>query len=134
MRIFTLLKKAFTKIKSLSAVVDATDDYVVEQGTSGSWTYRKWNSGVAECWRRISASGQSGGGTLNSWYYRLLSYNFPTGFFKTVPVCNIDAKWGTGVSWANAREVTTTSAGATFISNQASGNMEGSIYAIGKWK
>lgn len=25
-------------------------DFVVEQGTSGIWTYRKWNSGVAECW------------------------------------------------------------------------------------
>ena len=25
-------------------------DYVVETGTSGIWTYRKWNSGIAECW------------------------------------------------------------------------------------
>lgn len=25
-------------------------DYVIEQGTSGIWTYRKWNSGIAECW------------------------------------------------------------------------------------
>ena len=25
-------------------------DFVVEQGTSGIWTYRKWNSGLAECW------------------------------------------------------------------------------------
>ena len=25
-------------------------DYVVEQGTSGGWTYRKWASGKAECW------------------------------------------------------------------------------------
>ena len=25
-------------------------DYIVEQGTQGDWTYRKWNSGVAECW------------------------------------------------------------------------------------
>ena len=25
-------------------------DYIVEQGTSGIWTYRKWNSGIAECW------------------------------------------------------------------------------------
>ena len=25
-------------------------DYVVEQGTSGIWTYRKWNSGLAEYW------------------------------------------------------------------------------------
>lgn len=25
-------------------------DFVVEQGTSGIWTYRKWNSGLAEYW------------------------------------------------------------------------------------
>ena len=25
-------------------------DYVIEQGTSGVWFYRKWNSGLAECW------------------------------------------------------------------------------------
>lgn len=25
-------------------------DYIVEEGTSGIWTYRKWASGVAECW------------------------------------------------------------------------------------
>lgn len=25
-------------------------DYVVEQGVSGNWTYKKWNSGEVECW------------------------------------------------------------------------------------
>lgn len=25
-------------------------DYIVDQGISGIWTYRKWNSGLAECW------------------------------------------------------------------------------------
>lgn len=25
-------------------------DYIVEQGTSGNWAYRKWDSGIAECW------------------------------------------------------------------------------------
>ena len=25
-------------------------DYIVEQGTSGRWTYEKWNSGKAACW------------------------------------------------------------------------------------
>lgn len=29
-------------------------DYIVEQGTSGDWTYRKWKSGVAECWAHIT--------------------------------------------------------------------------------
>jgi hypothetical protein len=31
-----------------------TKDYVVEQGTNGIWTYRKWNSGIAECWGNVS--------------------------------------------------------------------------------
>lgn len=31
-----------------------TGDYVVDQGVSGSWTYRKWNSGLAECWGTFS--------------------------------------------------------------------------------
>lgn len=30
-----------------------TKDFVVAQGTSGDWTYRKWNSGLAECWRTV---------------------------------------------------------------------------------
>ena len=29
-------------------------DYIVEQGTSGIWTYRKWNSGIFECWGSVS--------------------------------------------------------------------------------
>ena len=43
-------------------------DYVIAQGTSGGWTYRKWASGIAECWindfnydgKSISAGGNSG--------------------------------------------------------------------------
>ena len=38
--------------KNWRTLLDSTNtaDYVVEQGTSGIWTYRKWNSGLAECW------------------------------------------------------------------------------------
>lgn len=38
MRVFTLLKKAFTKLGLIA-------DYVVEVGASGDWTWKKWNSG-----------------------------------------------------------------------------------------
>lgn len=31
-------------------------DYIEEQGTSGIWTYRKWHSGLAECWGAYSKS------------------------------------------------------------------------------
>ena len=34
----------------------ALKDFVVEQGTQGEWTYRKWYSGFAECWRNVSVT------------------------------------------------------------------------------
>lgn len=30
--------------------VNVLQDYIVAQGTSGIWTYKKWNSGIGECW------------------------------------------------------------------------------------
>jgi hypothetical protein len=59
------------------------DDYVVEHGTSGIWTYRKWASGIAECW------GTSDTVTMDSWkewggMYTaanvIPSYNYPVQF------------------------------------------------------
>lgn len=29
-------------------------DFVVVQGISGGWKYRKWNSGIAECWKTLT--------------------------------------------------------------------------------
>ena len=35
----------------LTRIIDALKvDYPVEEGTSGIWTYRKWASGLSECW------------------------------------------------------------------------------------
>lgn len=31
-------------------------DYIVEQGTSGIWTYKKWNSGTVEAWANVSTT------------------------------------------------------------------------------
>ena len=38
-------------------------DFVVEQGVANSWTYRKWNSGFAECWRNLSGTPSNVNGT-----------------------------------------------------------------------
>ena len=40
------------------------NDYIVEQGTSGIWAYRKWNSGLAEYW------GKEQGFTLDNGWHR----------------------------------------------------------------
>lgn len=42
------LKKLLTKILSLIKAVSV--DYIVDEGKSGNWYYRKWNSGRCEQW------------------------------------------------------------------------------------
>lgn len=39
-------------------VLDAgnTKDFIVDQGTNGIWTYRKYNSGICECWGNVSTT------------------------------------------------------------------------------
>lgn len=32
------------------------EDYIVAEGVSGNWKYRKWNSGKAECWCKIAVT------------------------------------------------------------------------------
>lgn len=46
-------------------------DYITEQGTSGVWTYRKWKSGIAECWGRTEFPATTASGQLPS------GVNFP---------------------------------------------------------
>ena len=66
-------------------------DYVVEQGTSGIWTYKKYSSGVIECWttRRwatptLTMTAISSSGTYKS---QTLSMPFPTDLFTDVENC-----------------------------------------------
>ena len=46
-------------------------DYIVEQGTSGIWTYRKWNSGLGEYW------GKEQGFTLDAGWHCSPAAPFP---------------------------------------------------------
>lgn len=65
--------------------IPADADVVVEQGTSGIWTYRKWNSGIAECWGTHSWAATQ----WNAWgnvYESNQSYvNYPTNLFISTP-------------------------------------------------
>ena len=45
------------------------NDYVVGQGTSGDWTYRKWNSGAVELWCNKTVSVASSTSATGSLYY-----------------------------------------------------------------
>lgn len=67
-------------------------DYIVEQGTSGIWTYRKWNSGIAECWgmeENITVNVTTAWGS-NLYYGYIYGRDFPTDLFKETPCALID--------------------------------------------
>lgn len=66
-------------------------DYVVEQGTSGIWTYRKWSSGIAECWGAQSYSNISVSSAWGSVYESAgQKLTFPSGLFTAAPdYCSI---------------------------------------------
>lgn len=111
-------------------------DYVVEQGVSSNWHYQKWNSGLIKLWRKTTSSnlGAVQDGGVNGWYYRLYTITIPNGLLKTVTSAMCNCKWGTGLSFASAQEVTTTAFHATYFSNQNGG--AGTFYheVTGTWK
>ena len=57
-------------------------DYVVAQGTSGIWTYRKWNSGIAECWTTstLNTTGTFWANVMGGYGF-YVGYDFPSGLF-----------------------------------------------------
>lgn len=60
-------------------------DYIVDQGTSGKWIYRKWNSGIAECWSSNKVTcklDKNWNGVYTSPPFR---YNYPFEFME-IPI------------------------------------------------
>lgn len=61
-------------------------NYIVEEGTYGSWYYRKWASGVAECWCRVTMTvtrWQAWGNVWEGTPYP--AFTFPSGLFNAIP-------------------------------------------------
>lgn len=73
----------------------AIADFVVEQGTSGIWTYRKWNSGIAECWGTHTASLTHYAGPYGNFYGYSSVVAFPSGLFIERPVASHNCAIGT---------------------------------------
>ena len=71
-------------------------NFVVDQGTSGIWNYRKWSDGTAECWGAYSATITAyASGVFGSGYGFQAAVNFPTGLFvNAVPIVSYTAKVG----------------------------------------
>ena len=126
-------------------------DYIVEQGTkttgsgnsTANWVYRKWNSGVAECWCRKHVSTAVNTAWGNLFVSGALSYtNITWGVsFIDVPVANITIapnNSGAFLIAGGSTSLTATNTGGYEIARgsalASAGNFYINYYAIGKWK
>lgn len=79
------------------------NDYIVAQGTSGIWAYRKWASGVAECWLEsdLTLTGSTPVANMNgSAYLSYVDVDLPF-TFKTQPRAVANGVLGTGTGFVN---------------------------------
>lgn len=119
------------------SVTDSTTDFVVDEGTDGDWTYRKWNSGIAECWGQHTQTitGTAGWGSI---YYTTptAQIDYPTSLFiipPTLSASNVStvAQGSVAVSGNNATRC------ALYVVRGASAGSSSvifSVYAVGKWR
>ena len=94
------LTRAMSGGGSVEAKANSADnaaDYVVEQGVSGVWMYRKWANGIMECWRTLSISEYSCNTAVGNWYRTALltpaAYPFA---FTESPSLNVFFETDTG--------------------------------------
>jgi hypothetical protein len=114
----------------------ATVDYVVAQGTDNGWTYRKWNSGVAECWGKHDTPTMTMTANGSVYLSNEIDLNFPSGLFLNPPVCMVNVHAAGGLISAKATNGTT----ATYLRYQVvrTGDYDTATkivcHAYGVWK
>lgn len=125
-----------THTKSQISGLVESSDYVVASGPSGEWTYRKWNSGISECWRQITGT-ITHYSTWNGFNAFAGSADWPTGLFITNPTAIYNCYIGSGYAIAARGGLSTTTQfrwealGTDGDSNIGYGIY---VYAFGKWK
>ena len=112
-------------------------DFVVAQGTSGIWTYRKWNSGIAECWGTYTASIAIQTASAAYGGYRsgqITAPNFPITFASAPTITAVSANGGG--HWVNniASSTTNVKYYLSIGASSAAANRSVAFHVMGKWQ
>jgi hypothetical protein len=124
-----------------------TVDYIVEQGTSGDWTWEKWASGKAVCWGAASLGNvnvnNKWGSSEDNYPWRessAFTQDFPEGLFNAPPqfldITLINSSAAVFVS-RYLEDLTATNTGKFTLSRPTSmtvNNVKLGFYAVGRWK
>lgn len=112
-------------------------DIIVSQGTSGSWTYRKWNSGIAECWMRwqgtVARYGTSGPSPATSMYTKNWDLPFAfTALYSKTATAQVGS--GIGIVCSGGLNDKLDTVALHWASNVTSGTSTINLMIKGRWK
>ena len=130
--------RLFTVLLSLAQKVGAIKDYVVEEGTSGIWQYRKWNSGLMEAWIIEDLESSTTPEALIGGMYGSVNVAIPQGFISA-PRGVSSARLGTGAGFTftipqDTQQIIVGILGNQGISGEQIDARIHSIILTGKWK
>lgn len=117
-------------------LADLGADYIVEQGTSDGWAYRKWSSGTAECWllesKTVTGSPSSIIGT--AYFISAVLTDFPA-IFSEPPRGYGSGRLGFGIGWLTCipNEKASIKLFITGNANSTEAKVE-SLLLAGRWK
>lgn len=115
-------------------------DYIVEEGKSGIWTYRKWASGIAECWGVYSYNTAISSAWGNAYEgAKAPQQSYPFTFIERPFEQGLLFSKGNVGHWTEQFEANTTSKSGTYFpvrpsSMTTSSAFELQLYVKGFWK
>lgn len=117
-------------------LADLGADYIVEQGTSDGWAYRKWSSGTAECWLLESKTITGSPGSIigNAYYISTTLTDFPA-IFSEPPRGYGSGRLGSGIGWLTCipRKKETITLFIIGNANSTEAHVD-SVMLTGRWK
>ena len=81
---------------------------IVEQGTSGMWTYRKWSDGTEECWGITPSASHAMTQPSGNGYWVAENYSLPSGVFININNVQANRSYGNGLVFISVYGVSTT--------------------------
>ena len=116
-------------------------DFIVKQSTSGIWTYRKWNSGIAELWGTTATANYNITTQYGGSYYTTVNVSVLTGIFTSINSVSVNrANGGQGTIWCSPYGTYSNIMNGTlnmYVSNgtsYSSAPISFSIEIKGRWK
>lgn len=109
-------------------------DHVIEQGTEGIWTYRKWESGFYEAWGTVSASFAMTN-AMSPVYYAVGTFSISSLGFITIKSIEVTGNGAGYYLFTKIEDYSTTQFRLTaFAQRSYTQNVTHHVYLVGTWE